>query len=190
MPGEVEALSPKLKEIVDAISRDRRALVSSVEGLGPDQTDFRPLPGSWSIDDVLHHLALAEEASAKLVSFLHERAVKESVGPDPSPGTSVLHAIDERVEGASDQKAQAPDRVKPRSKVEAKAALARLSAARVRILESLEALSAFDGSKLTYRHPFFGELDLYQWLLVGAWHERRHTRQIERIQASSGFPGA
>ncbi len=181
-------VTPKTKEIVDAIEHDRGALLDSVKGLGPRQTDFRPGADSWSIDDVLHHLALAEEASVKLLAMFQDRAQKEGIAPDPSPAASVLHSIDSVVKSAEDQKAAAPDRVKPRSRVEAPQALARLEASRQRILEGLEALSPRDGSKLAYRHPFFGELDLYQWLLVGAWHERRHTRQIERIKASAGFP--
>jgi hypothetical protein len=187
MSVERGGLSPKAKEVVESISRDRLGLRESVRDLAPEQMDFRPAPGSWSIDDVLHHLALAEEASAKLMAFLHERALKESVGPDPEPDASVVRSIDSIVDGA-DGKASAPDRVTPRSKVEAPLALARLESARSRILESLESLSPFDGRKLTYRHPFFGELDLYQWLLIGGWHERRHTRQIERIKGNSGFP--
>ena len=139
MPVERGQLSPKAKEIVDAISRDRLALFDSVRGLAPRQTDFRPEPGSWSIDDVLHHLALAEEASAKLMAFFHERTGKESIGPDPEPDRSVLRSIDSVVDGA-DGKAAAPDRVAPRSKVEAPLALTRLESARSRILESLEAL--------------------------------------------------
>ncbi len=181
-------MSLKTKEIVEAISRDRLALLRSVRDLGPEQTEFREEPGSWSIDDVLHHLALAEEASLKLMGFFQKRVAEESIGPDPSPDGSALGTIDSVIEGADGVKAPAPDRVTPRSRVEAKAAVARLEAARGRILESVEALSKVDGSKLTYRHPFFGDLDLYQWLLVGAWHERRHTRQIERIKTSSGFP--
>jgi len=190
MSVERGGLSPKAKEVVESISRDRLGLRESVRDLAPEQMDFRPAPGSWSIDDVLHHLALAEEASAKLMAFLHERALKESVGPDPEPDASVVRSIDSILEGVdgADGKASAPDRVTPRSKVEAPLALARLESARSRILESLESLSPFDGRKLTYRHPFFGELDLYQWLLIGGWHERRHTRQIERIKSHSGFP--
>ena len=181
-------MSPKVKEILDAIAGDRLALVDAVKALGPEQTDFRPAPGLWSIDDVLHHLALSEEASAKLMSLFHDRAVKESIGPDPRPDDSVLHSIDSLVARAGDEKAKAPDRVTPRSKVEAGAALARLEAARSRIVDRAEALSAVDGAKLTYRHPFFDELDCYQWLLIGGWHERRHTRQIERIKGHSLFP--
>jgi hypothetical protein len=181
-------MSPKAMEIVQSIARDRLGLLEAVKDLAPEQTDFRPEAGSWSVDDVLHHLALAEEASAKLMAFFRERAAKEAVGPDPSPGSSVLQSIETLVDGTADQKAPAPDRVTPRSKVEAPLALVRLESARSRILESLESLSTLDGAKLTYRHPFFGELDLYQWLLIGGWHERRHTRQIERIKQSSGFP--
>lgn len=175
---------------MESISRDRLGLRESVEPLEREQTDFRPEPGSWSIDDVLHHLALAEEASAKLMAFLLERARTDSSGPDPDPNRSVVRSIDSILEGVAgaDGKASAPDRVTPRSKVEAPLTLARLESARSRILESLEALSAFDGRNLTYRHPFFGELDLYQWLLISGWHERRHTRQIERIKSHAGFP--
>jgi DinB superfamily len=183
-------MTPKAREIVDSIGRDRLALLTAVRGLAPEQTDFRIEPGSWSIDDVLHHLALTEEASSKLMALFQKRAGEESIGPDPSPDQSALGSIDSLVEGADDEKAPAPDRVTPRSKVEAPAAIARLESARGRILESIDSLSTFDGSKLTYRHPFFGELDLYQWLLIGAWHERRHTRQIESIKASSGFPSS
>jgi len=88
MSVERGGLSPKAKEVVESISRDRLGLRESVRDLAPEQMDFRPAPGSWSIDDVLHHLALAEEASAKLMAFLHERALKESVGPDPAPGSN------------------------------------------------------------------------------------------------------
>jgi hypothetical protein len=181
-------LTPKAKEIVDSIARDRLALLSTVRDLSPRQTDFRVEPGSWSIDDVLHHLALTEEASSKLMALFQKRVNEESPGPDPSPEGSALRSIDSLIEGTDEEKAPAPDRVTPRSKVETPQALARLEGARARILTSIEALCPLDGSKLTYPHPFFGELDLYQWLLIGGWHERRHTRQIERIKTSSGFP--
>jgi hypothetical protein len=181
-------LSPKAKEVVEAITRDRKGLVDSVNGLSPRQTDFRPREGSWSIDDVLHHLALAEEASAKLMSIFRERAIQAGMGEDPTPDASVLPSLAPIVAGAEGSKASAPDRVTPRSKVEAPLALARLDAARRRILENLPELFPLDCAKLTHRHPFFGELDLYQWLLVSGWHERRHTRQIERIKSDPLFP--
>ena len=37
-------------------------------------------------------------------------------------------------------------------------------------------------------HPFFGTLDLYQWVLLSAGHTARHTQQIEEVKRSPGFP--
>ena len=167
---------------MDAIARDRDALVASVRGLSPAQTDYRSDTARWSIDDVLHHLALTEEATVKLLHIFSERAVQEGIGPDPTPESSVLGSLQSKLAAADAVLVQAPERVTPRSKVEAGVALGRLESSRARVLTSLESLFAFDGSRLVHRHPFFGDLDLYQWLLAGGWHERRHTRQIERIK--------
>jgi hypothetical protein len=54
--------------------------------------------------------------------------------------------------------------------------------------ESRESLQSFrprieqiEGTQLRYPHPFFGSLDLYQWVaLIGA-HEERHLKQIESL---------
>lgn len=181
-------LSPKIREIVEQISRQRTGLLNSVQGLDGAQSGYRPSTGSWCIDDVLHHLALTEEASGKLLARMLKRAREEGLAPDPDPERSVLGAIEDLVAGADDEKAPAPDRVIPRSHLPAAEALARLAASRRKLLETLESLSAFDLSRLRYPHPFFGELDTYQWVLITGWHERRHTRQIERIKSSSGFP--
>ena len=150
--------------------------------------DYRPTEDSWSIGEVLHHLALAHEATAKLMSNLLRRAREEAVPRDPDSTRSVLTSIDDVVPGVEQGKAPAPDRVTPRSYIEPDEALARLDASRRHLEETVAELSQLDLSGLTFPHPFFGELDVYQWLLVTGWHERRHTKQIERIQASAGFP--
>jgi hypothetical protein len=181
-------MSPKTTEILDRISNDRALLLKAVEGLEPGQLDYRPSEGAWSIADVLHHLALTEEAQVKLQSLLLKRAREENVSPDPDPNGSVLGSIDGIARMADGRKAVAPDRVTPRSHVPAAESLKRLEASRASLLACVEALSSFDGSKLRYPHPFFGELDSCQWLLVTGWHERRHSGQIGRIRHDAGFP--
>jgi hypothetical protein len=39
-----------------------------------------------------------------------------------------------------------------------------------------------------FRHPIFGDLDLYQWLLMIAAHCDRHRVQSEEVMASPEFP--
>ncbi|HSF15722.1 MAG TPA: DinB family protein [Vicinamibacteria bacterium] len=181
--------STKMREILESIDRDRSILMSVIEGLQPQQLSYRVSPEAWSIEDVLHHLALADESSAKLMALMLRRAREESLPPDPSPDSSVLDSIDGVVDRAETQKAKAPERVTPRGRIEVEESLSRLRLSRGKIETSVEALSAFDLSKLAFPHPFFGELNTYQWLLVTGWHERRHARQIERIKSSLGIPG-
>jgi hypothetical protein len=38
------------------------------------------------------------------------------------------------------------------------------------------------------RHPFFGELDCYQWFILAAGHSARHCNQCAAIKESAGFP--
>lgn len=181
-------LTPKTREIIDKLDRDREALSAAVASLSPEQAAHRPDEDAWSVSDVLHHLALSEEATGKLMTLLLKRAHEESVPRDDDPEGSVLDAIDSVVVGADDRRARAPDRVTPRSAITAEEALARLTASRERLVRNVGELSAFDLRSLRFPHPFFGELDGYQWLLITAWHERRHTRQIERIKNGPGFP--
>lgn len=36
-------------------------------------------------------------------------------------------------------------------------------------------------SKTKFHHPWFGDLNVYQWVALGALHQRIHRRQVERI---------
>lgn len=175
--------SSKAREVLDQIDRDRAALLRSVERIDAVLLDERPSPDSWSISDVLHHLALTEEAAAKLLSRMLEKAREQQLPPDPDPNGSVLDSIAAVVAGADRARASAPDRVAPRSHVAAADAIARLGASRKSLAASLAALSDYDCSRLTHPHPFFGELDVYQWVLVTGWHEQRHRKQIVRVRA-------
>ena len=187
-PSSPKTLSRKAQEVIESISRDRERLLGAVAGLGPAQLEFQPSAGAWSIGEVLHHLALADDGTSRLFARFLERAQEAKLPPDPSPERSVLGTIETVVAGADEQKAVAPDRVTPRSHLDAEECLARLSASRTKLIGTLGRLSAFDVSTLTFPHPFFGELDPYQWLLITGWHERRHTAQIERNQSNGTFP--
>ena len=48
-------------------------------------------------------------------------------------------------------------------------------------------LEAIDLSGMTYPHPAFGPLNLYQWLALIGMHEDRHLRQVESIMSSQQF---
>jgi hypothetical protein len=183
-------LSTKLQEIVDAISSDRAMLIEEVKELNPSQIDYKPSEDHWSISDVLHHLALADEANVKLFRMLVSQARERGLPADPSPDESVLGCLDHIKEGASNQKAKAPERVAPRSHLAPEESIARLGAAREKLIETVGHLSGYDLTSLTFPHPYFKDLNAYQWLLIAGWHEGRHIAQIGRIKSHPGFPAS
>jgi hypothetical protein len=181
------ALSKKMQELTDAISRSRQSLLRHVEGLSDAQLSYKPEDGEWSLNDILHHLALTDEANGKLTSRALKHAQERNVPSDPTPDESVLHCLDAAV-GSLNTRAQAPDFVRPQSHLSAPESLARLAASRERMLQSIEKLCVYDLTQLKYPHPVLGELDMYQWILIAGGHEGRHVAQIKRIKAESGFP--
>lgn len=181
-------LTHKLQELIDHISRQREDLVSSVSGLSEAQLNHSP-DGSWSICDVLHHVAIVDEANAKLTSNMLKRARSDQPPPDNSPDGSELHSLDEVLAVMHVSKFQAPEFVTPKSHATVEESLTKLKASRARMLENLEQLDGLDLGGLTFPHPFAGPLNAYQWILIAGAHEARHAAQIGRMKASSGFPG-
>lgn len=181
-------LSKKLQEIVDRISRQREKLLESVSGLSEAQLDHKSGDDAWSISDVVHHVSLVDEANAKLTSNMLKKARANQPPPDGSPDDSVLHSMDEIFARMGAAKFQAPDFVEPHSHSPVEESLSRLRTSRERMLANVEQLNGLDLSELTFPHPFAGELNAYQWVLMAGAHESRHAEQINRMKSEAGFP--
>ena len=181
-------LSKKVQELVDAISSYRQALMDSISGLSEAQLDYKAEGGQWSIGDILHHLALTDEANAKLTSRMLKQAQALSLPLDSTPHESTLNSLDSYADVLRNTKAQAPEFVKPQSHLPVEESLARMKASREKFLDSVGHLAQYDLSELSYPHPLLGNLNMYQWILIAGGHERRHTAQIGRIKAEAGFP--
>jgi uncharacterized damage-inducible protein DinB len=182
------ALSNKLEELVDRISRQREKLFASISGLSDTQLNHKQSEDTWSISDVLNHVSLVDEANAKLTSNMLKRARAENPPPDPSPEGSELHSLDEIFKAMSVSKFHAPEFIAPHTHSSVEDSLARLKTSRERMLANVEQLNGFDLTGVTYAHPFAGPLNTYQWILIAGAHEHRHAEQIERIKAQPGFP--
>src|SRR5260370_29757064 len=181
-------LSKKIQEIVDSNSQIREKVLGSISGLNETQLNYKSEGGAWSICDIVHHLALSDEANAKLMANLLKRARAENIPPDASPESSEIHSADGVFARMAEPRFQAPARVAPQSHLPVDESLLRLKASRARTLEAVEELASYDLSLLTFPHPFAGDLNAYQWMLLGGFHELRHNDQIKRMQASPDFP--
>jgi hypothetical protein len=75
----------------------------------------------------------------------------------------------------------APDQVKPTGGMDAADALAASRRAQAAFRAMLIEADGLALSTVTYDHPFFGTLNIYQWAEMMAGHERRHAEQIREV---------
>ena len=180
-------MTKKIQELADKISSYREALLGSIKGLSEAQINHKPAEDQWAIADILHHLALADEANVRLSGLFFKQIQEQSVPEDPSPDESALDCM-EKFKDNLKVKAKAPERVAPLSHLPEQESLARLQASREKLLEAMKGLAAHDLSRVSFPHPLLGPLNGYQWLMIAGLHEMRHAAQIDRIKSSEGFP--
>ena len=179
-----------LQEIVDLIGGTRRELLATADGLTAQQLDYEPGPDRWTIGQLLEHVAATETRTAHSMAQVAAEALER--GGLPSPGADVVDLgvfaeLRTRVAGV---RFQAPKEVVPLGGLGLTELVARLDAARTRLLDLLPLLAAHDMSSVGFPHPLLGDtFNLYQWLFFMGGHETRHRRQIESIKEEEGFPG-
>jgi DinB superfamily len=154
-------------------------LSTEVDGLSPAQLSFRSTPNSWSIKDVVEHLAIAEPQYWQQV----QASLKTPVTPGYKPGATdagiLWYGID-RTERTTTGDARVPD---GRFKTAADA-LASFTTLRATMLTlARESQDDFRGRKLIE-----GNMDVYQWFLMISTHAQRHILQIQEIKAEGKYP--
>ena len=177
LPAALDALAREL----DAV---RAEVLREADGLSQAQADWRPSADDWSVGEILHHLTLAEVNTGKLTSKL----LKESDGAAGSyPADLAAFApLPPWPPGPR----EAPPVVRPEKGHPIGQLLHDMRAARERSRQSLARLATIDPRAFTWRHFTLGEMDLGQWWMLTAHHDRDHLQQIRRIKKTPGFPRA
>jgi len=164
-------------------SETRKLVYHTVHGLTPQQLQCRPDPSRWSVAENLEHITIVEQ------NILAGLARTLDMPPEPEKKSAVT---DEQLLanfGRVVQPLTAPERLVPTSRWPVGDLLNEFDAARQRTIEF--AASAADTKELRHyfmRHPFFGELDCYQWFILTAGHCARHCNQCSAVKDSAGFP--
>jgi hypothetical protein len=79
--------------------------------------------------------------------------------------------------------------VKPRGQAALADSLAALRMTRTAIESLRPRLEAVDLTIAAYPHPYWGDLNLAQWLAFIGLHEARHLAQVKRLTEAAGFDG-
>jgi hypothetical protein len=175
--------------VVDQFNASERRLLELLEGLTPGQWTFHEKPERWSIAEIVEHLIAVEaritRAIAKTLAAPPD-AAKGDPSKRPAPAVEdafLLSRITDRT-----TKLSAPEPVRPVGKWPGTSELmAEFRKTREHTLAFVAETQA-DLRSHCIPHMAFGDLDLYQWLIVLSRHGARHALQIEEIKANPAFP--
>ena len=172
-------LHPRIAEIVDELEKAQRDLVDVIMAIPEQRREAPALSNAWSIAQQLEHLAIVEDGSGRLMSKLIK--VVEASGAKETDSASLLHSLDAFQLWKVTRRIEAPESVSPTEGLSAADALARLTASRLRMIAALHRASGLALASVSAPHPVVGPLNVYQWGLFAAQHQRRHITQIREI---------
>jgi uncharacterized damage-inducible protein DinB len=182
---EKKMTSAERESLLKHLAESRERLLRMAQGLSREQLHYRPAPGRWTVAECLEHIAFVE---ARVLGFVQKTL--ETV-PDPSKRSAMEGKDDVLFVDVAGRvvRFQAPEYVAPTGRWPDDQLMNEFEAAR-RQTRDFAASTHADLRQHFYKHPVFGELDMYQWLLLIAAHCDRHRAQSEEVMASPGFPRA
>lgn len=153
-------------------------LQSEIAGLSETQLKYRATPDSWSVMDVVEHLAVAEAQYWDRVQTSMQQA-PWTTKPEATDAAILWYGID-RTNRARTGEARVPtgrwDSVA--------GSLAVFLKQRAVMLEYAKATK----DDLRSRQLLEGNMDVYQWFLMISTHSQRHILQVRELKAGAGFP--
>lgn len=156
--------------VVAALEANLRHVERIVAHAEPAAAGARRDPERWSALEVLEHLAVMEKGVQKIIAGAAGAPPSELRTRDKDP--MVARAAEPVT------KLVAPDIVAPRGRY---ATLAEaLQAFRERRQITIDLARSLDVAWDAHHapHPYFGPLDIGQWLLLAATHGERHAKQF------------
>jgi hypothetical protein len=155
-------------------------LTDEVGGLSAEQFSFRMAPETWTIADVVEHLAVAEPQYWEHLQ-MSLKVPPGEVKPEATDAGILWYGID-RTERARTGEAREPAG---------------------RYKGATESLAAFGKPRITMREYARttqddlrgrllkdGNMDVYQWFLMISTHSQRHILQIREIKSHKDWPSA
>ena len=151
----------------------RNNLLNEIDGLAHEEMNYHSGENRWSIAQICNHLALSEETFAKAIAY---GIKKSNISAEPK---NIEYLLDRSI------KLEAPEIVMPQiESAETHEIIDQLDTSRNllnNILSSVEDRLIF--AEKSVKHPYLGDLPLYQWIELIYLHEQRHIEQIKEIKS-------
>lgn len=168
-----------IADIFTANRRIREGLEIVLGGVSPGEATTAPGDGGWSIHQIVEHLSIVGGGVARICGKLLDAARADNM---PSDGSFALSdRFDMTSREAMAVKIEAPERVRPTGTISVAQSMQTLAEANAATDAMQAEMERLDLTGHTFPHPFFGDLNAAEWLVVAGGHEMRHTLQIQRV---------
>jgi hypothetical protein len=173
------------KQAVQHLKKSQDFFLKSIHKVSDAQWDWKPAPDRWSLAECAEHIALSED---RLLELITQQVLKSPAAPERKADVAgkdetVLKMVPDR-----GQRFQAPEMLQPKKTFATRAEVIKhFKASRAKTVDFVRK-SQDDLRSHFFEHPVLKQLDAYQWVLLISAHTERHTRQIEEVKATAGFP--
>jgi hypothetical protein len=170
--------------LVAHLKKTEAAFLKSIEGVSDAQWTWKSAPDRWSVAETAEHITKSEDMLRGRVEGMLKApaAAPDLLAKTKGKDQAIITAIPDR-----SKKFQAPEPLVPKGSFATKAALIEaFKAARAKTLAiagGTSDLRAYANADLPV-----GETDAYQGVLFLSAHTERHTKQIEEVKATAGYP--
>jgi hypothetical protein len=171
-----------LTEVLATLDASRRALRAAMAAVPADARHQRPAPDRWSPVEILEHLSLVEARFSTVVGGKIADALAAGLPPE-SDGEERLPDRIRTVLANRVNKRTAPELAVPSGRLDEAAAWAAADKARASFRAAVLSADGRALSSVIHEHPFFGPLNVYQWVELIAGHELRHVEQVREAAA-------
>ena len=166
-----------LIDVLAALDASRQALRESVAAIPAAARRERPAPERWSPVEIVEHLSLVETKFSDVVGGKIADALTAGLGPESAAREPLPERIQTLVKDRS-EKRTAPEAAIPSGRLDEGAAWAAADKARAGFRTAVLSADGRALSGVIHEHPFFGALNVYQWVELIAAHEMRHVAQV------------
>ncbi len=171
-----------LTDVLAALDASRQALRDSVAAIPGAARTARPGPDRWSPVDIVEHLSLVESRFSAVVGGKITDALGSGLGPEKQPREPLTERISTMLADRSGKR-NAPEAAIPSGTMDEHAAWAAADRARAGFRAAVLSADGLALSGVIHEHPFFGPLNVYQWVELIAAHEMRHVAQVRETAA-------
>jgi hypothetical protein len=174
------------QKLFDYLRSSEEKFLALLDGVGETAWVWKPAPERWSVGECAEHIVRTERSLFETA----KRALAAPENPEWAEKTKDKGAFIERVMPDRTGRAQAPQEVRPTEGLTKAQVMDQFRATREELAKLMED-QTLPLKSHTEDHPFpvFGTLNAYQWIIYVPLHTIRHSKQIEEVKATAGYPG-